>query len=113
MLIEVTIFGRQQRVHQQIRESTARDKQALLTVRRREHGNQSRIETEETELAVVIHILDGIQMVAIKGQTRAHLSFFTVRKIKRTTDHLDAFRLHGEFARARHLRHLTILRSLQ
>ena len=33
MLIEVTVFGCQQRIYQQIRKSTARDKQALLAVR--------------------------------------------------------------------------------
>ncbi|MND69371.1 hypothetical protein D3C80_608400 [compost metagenome] len=52
-------------------------------------------------------------MIAVKGQTRAHLPFFTVREIKRTTDHLDAFRLHGKLAGTRHLRHLTILCRFQ
>ena len=113
MLIEMAVFGRQQRIHQQIREAATRNKQALLAVRRREHGYQTRIETEETELAVVIHILNGIQMIAIKGQTRTHLPFFTVREVKRTADHLNALRLHGKFARARHFRHLTVLCRLQ
>ncbi len=52
-------------------------------------------------------------MIAVKGQTRTHLPFFAVREIKRTANHLDALRLHGKFARTRHLRHLTILRGLQ
>ena len=52
-------------------------------------------------------------MIAIKGQTCAHLPFFTVREVKRTTNHLNALRLYGEFARTRHLRDLTILRGLQ
>ena len=113
MLVEVAVFGRQQRIHQQIREATALHEQALLTIRRLQHGNKTRIETEETELAVIIHILDGLQMVAIEGQTRAHLPFFTVREIERTTDHLDAVGLHGVFARARHRADLTILGGVQ
>ncbi len=47
---------------------------------------QTRIKTEETELTVVLHIDDRRQMIAIKGQTRTHLPFFTVREIKRTAD---------------------------
>ncbi len=113
MLIEMAVFGRQQRIDQQIREAAARNEQTLLTVRGRKHGDQTWIETEETELAVVIHILNGIQMITIKGQTRTHLPFFTVREVKRTADHLNALRLHGKFARARHFRHLTVLCRLQ
>ena len=109
MLIEVAVFGRQQRIHQQIRETATLNEQALLAVRRLQHGDQARIETEETELTVVIHILDGIQMIAIEGQTRAHLPLFTIREIERTTDHLDAISLYGVFARTRHCADLTVL----
>ena len=113
MLVKMTVFCRQQSIHQQIRETTARHKQTLLTVWRRDHGDQTRIKTEETELTVVLHIDDRRQMIAIKGQTRAHLSFFTVREIKRTANHLNAVGLHGKFARTGHFRHLTILCCLQ
>ena len=109
----MTVFRRQQRIHQQIRETAARHEQALFAVRRREHGDQARIETEETKLTVVIHIHDRIQMAAVKGQTRTHLPFFAVREVKRTADHLDAVRLHGKLAGTRHFRHLTVLGGLQ
>ena len=102
MLVEVAVFGCQQGINQQIREAVTRHEQTLFAVRRREHGDQAGIETEETELTVVIHVLDGIQTIAVKGQTRAHLPLFAVREIKRTADHLNAVGLHGKFARARH-----------
>ncbi len=113
MFIEVTVFGRQQGIHQQIRETVTRDKQTLLAVWRGEHGDQSRIETEETELTVVVHVLDGVDMIAIESQTRTHLPLFAVREVKRTADHLDAFRLHRKLAGTRHLRHLAVLGGLQ
>ena len=113
MLVEMTVFCRQQSIHQQIRETTARHKQTLLTVWRRNHGDQARIKTEETELTVVLHIDDRRQMIAIKGQTRAHLPFFAVREIKRTADHLNAVGLYGKLARTGHFRHLAILGRLQ
>ena len=113
MLVEVAVFGRQQRIHQQVGEAAALHEQTLLAVRRLQHGDKPRIEAEETELAVVIHILDGFQMVAVEGQTRAHLPFFTVREIERTADHLDAVGLHRIFARTRHRADLTILGGVQ
>ena len=113
MLIEVAVFGRQQGIHQQIGEAAALHEQALLAVRRLQHGDKTRIEAEETELAVIIHILDGLKMVAVEGKTRAHLPFLTVREIERTTDHLDAVSLHGIFAGARHRADLAILRGVE
>ena len=113
MFIEMTVFGRQQRVHQQIREAAARDKQTLFAVWRRQHSDQARIETEETELAVVVHVDDGIQATAIERQTRAHLTLFAVREIKRTTDHLNTVRLNGKLARTCHLADLTVLGGFQ
>ena len=113
MFVEMTIFRRQQGIDQQIREAVALNKQTLFAVGRLQHGDQARIETEETELAVVIHILDSVQTIAIKGQTRAHLPFFTVREIERTADHLDTVGLYRVFARARHRAHLAILRGVE
>ena len=52
-------------------------------------------------------------MVTIKIQTCADLPFFTVREIKRTTDHLNAIALNRKLTRARHLRHLTVLGRFQ
>ena len=113
MFVEMAVFRRQQGIDQQIREAVALNKQTLFAVGRLQHGDQARIETEETELAVVIHILDSVQTIAIKGQTRAHLPFFTVREIERTADHLDTVGLYRVFARARHRAHLTILRGVE
>ncbi|CCJ75273.1 hypothetical protein BN135_337 [Cronobacter muytjensii 530] len=107
------VFGGDKRIHQQIREAGARHKQALFAIRRRKHGNQARIEAEETEVTVAVHIFDSGQVIAVKLQPRADLPFFTVREIERTADHLDAVGLNGKLARARHFRHLTILRRLQ
>ena len=109
MLVEVAVLGRNQGIDQQVREAAARHKQTLFAVRRGHHGNQPRIESEITELTVVIHVFDTIQTRAVEGQTRAHLPLFAVREIERTTDHLDAVGLHGEFTGPRHRRHLTIL----
>ena len=113
VLVEVTVFGCQQGIHQQVREAVTRHEQTLLAVSRRKHGDQTWIETEETELAVVIHVLDRFQAIAVEGQTRAHLPFFAVREVERTTDHLNALRLHRKLARAGHFRDLTILCRLQ
>ena len=113
VLVEVAVFGCQQGIYQQIREAVTRHEQALFAVCGRQHGDETRIETEETELAIVIHVLNGFQAIAVKGQTRAHLPLFTVREVERTADHLNAFRLDGKFTRTGHFRDLTILRGLQ
>ena len=52
-------------------------------------------------------------MIAVKGQACTHLPFFTIREIKRTTDHLNAVGLHGVLARARHCADLAVLRGIQ
>ena len=109
MLVEVTVFGRDKRIDQQIWEATARHKQTLLAVWRGHHCDKARVKTEETELAVAVQVLDGFQVIAREGQTRAHLPFFTIREIERATDHLNAVRLHGEFTGPRHRRDLAIL----
>ena len=44
MLIEMAIFGGDQRIDQQIRETGARYEESLFTIRRLQHGDQARIE---------------------------------------------------------------------
>ncbi|MND65238.1 hypothetical protein D3C80_566020 [compost metagenome] len=113
MLIEVTVFGGNQRIHQQVRETGARHEQPLFAVRRLQHGDQTRIETEEAEAALVFHVLDIRETVVLEIQTRVDLPFFAVREIKRTTQQLNAVGLHGKLTRARHAAYLAVLHALE
>ncbi len=113
MLIEVAVFRCHQRIDQQIREPGAWHEQALLAVRRLQHGNQPRIETEETKVAVAVEVFNLAELAVTEAQTRTNLPFFAVGKIKRSTDHLNAVGLYGEFTRPRHPRNFAILRAFQ
>ena len=113
MLVEMTVFGRDQRIDQQIREAGARHEQALLAVRRLQHGDQARIETEEAEVAAGIEVFNLAQLIAVEHHLGVHLTLFAVREVERTAQQIDGVAFNRELAGTRDARHLAILRAFQ
>ncbi len=113
MLVEMTIFGGDQRIDQQIRKTGARHKQALLAVRRLQHGDQAWIEAEEAKIATGIDVFNFAQLIAVEHHLRVHLPLFAVREIKRTAQQIDGVAFYRELAGTRNARHLAILRAFQ
>ncbi len=113
MLVEVAVFGGDQRIDQQIREPGARHKQTLLAVWRLQHGDQPRIEAEEAKVASGIEVFNLAQLVVAEGETRVNLALFAVRKIKRTAQQVNGVAFHAELTRTGNARHFAILRAFQ
>ena len=109
----MAIFGSDQRIDQQIRETGAWHKETLFTIRRLQHGDQAWIEAEKAKITAGFEVFNLAQLIFREAHARVDLSLFTVGEIKRATQQIDGVALHRKLARAGNSGDFAILGSFQ